>query len=556
MDTLDRETQTPNSGREQGGWITFPFIIGALAGLTLAGGGWVANLIVYLIEVFNLKSIDAAQVSNIVNGGSSLFPIVGAIIADSFLGCFSVISIFSCISLLGTGFLALTATLNSLRPQPCNDGSSFCKAPSKVQFLVLYAGIALASIGQGGTRFTLATMGANQFHKPQQQGIFFNWYFFTQYTASVVSSTAVVYIEDNLSWGLGFGICVAANFIGLAIFLLGNRFYLHDKPQGSPFMNIARVMVAAFKKRNFPLSSMGEDYYNEHNQAMTLDAAAPKKSFSFLNRASLKAEGDIGSDGSIAKTWSLCTVQHVEDMKTLIRIFPLWSSSILLGTPIAIQASLTILQALSMDRHLGQHFKIPAGSILVIELIFSSIFLTLIDRFLCPMWQKLTRKSPSALQRIGIGHVLNVLGMAVSALVESKRLKMVHAHHLQSQPNSIVAMLALWLFPQLVLVGIGEAFHFPGQVALYYQEFPASLRSTATAMIAMIIGISFYLSTAIIDFLRRVTSWLPDNINNGRLDHVYWALTVAGLLNFGYYLACARLYKYQNVEKEVADSSG
>lgn len=247
-------------------------------------------------------------------------------------------------------------------------------------------------------------------------------------------------------------------------------------------------------------------------------------------------------------------MQQVEDLKTLIRIFPLWSSSIFLGTPIGIQASLTILQALTMDRHLGQHFKIPAGSMIVVVLISTSIFLVLIDRFLHPTWRKLTGQPPSALQRIGVGHVLNVLGMAVSALVESKRLKMVH----ESQPNSIVPMLALWLFPQLVLVGIGEAFHFPGQVALYYQEFPASLRSTSTAMISLIIGISFYLSTAIIDLLRRVTSWLPDNINNGRLDNVYWALTVAGLLNFGYYLVCARWYKYQNVEKEVADhdSSG
>ncbi|XP_021278577.1 protein NRT1/ PTR FAMILY 2.7-like [Herrania umbratica] len=275
----------------------------------------------------------------------------------------------------------------------------------------------------------------------------------------------------------------------------------------------------------------------------------------FLNRASLKAEGDIGSDGSIAKPWSLCTVQHVEDLKSLIRIFPLWSSSIFLSIPIAIQGSLTILQALSMDRHLGQHFKIPAGSVAVIVLISTSIFLTLIDRFLCPMWQKLTRKPLSALQRIGVGHVLNVLGMAVSALVESKRLNRVHTHHLRSQPSSIVPMSALWLFPQLVLVGVGEAFHFPGQVALYYQEFPASLRSTATAMIAMIIGIAYYLSTAIIDLLRKVTSWLPDNINNGRLDTVYWTLTVVGMLNFGYFLACARLYKYQNAEKEVNDSS-
>ena len=167
------------------------------------------------------------------------------------------------------------------------------------------------------------------------------------------------------------------------------------------------------------------------------------------------------------------------------------------------------------------------------------------------MWQRLTRRSPRPLQKIGLGHVLNILSMTVSALVESKRLKIAQAHHLQDQPKSIVPMLALWLFPQLVLVGIGEAFHFPGQVALYYQEFPMSLKSTSTAMIALIIGISFYLSTALIDLVRRVTGWLPDNINAARLDNVYWLLVVGGVINFGYYLVCASLYKYQDVERGV-----
>ncbi|TYH62652.1 hypothetical protein ES332_D07G134600v1 [Gossypium tomentosum] len=549
MDTIDREIQAPNSGRKHCGWVTFPFITGAVLGLGLAGTGWMANLIIYLIQQFNVNAIDAAQVSNIVNGGSSLFPIVGAIIADSFLGCFSVITLFSSISLLGTVFIALTATLNSLRPTPCNGRlGSFCKDPSWVQFLVLYAGIALGSMGLGGTRFTLATMGANQFDNPQHQGIFFKWCFFSQYAASAVGATALVYIEDNLSWGLGFGLSVAANLLALLIFLLGNRFYLHDKPQGSPFLDIVRVMVAAFRKRNFSLSPMADDYYNP----ITVEGAPPNKAFRFLNRASLKAEGDIKTDGSgtIAKPWRLCSVQQVEDLKTLVRILPLWSSSIFLSTPVAIHSSLTVLQALNMDHHLGQHLKIPAGSILVIEIVACAIFLTLIDRLLWLTWQNLTRKSPSPLQRIGVGHVLNVLAMAVSALVESKRLKMVHHHDRdQSQPRS--SMLALWLVPQLSLVGIGEAFHCPGQVSLYYQEFPASLRSTATAMIALIIGIAFYLGTAIIDFVRRVTSWLPDNINNGRLDNVYWMLTVVGVLNFGYYLACSRSYKYQNVEKQV-----
>lgn len=117
-------------------------------------------------------------------------------------------------------------------------------------------------------------------------------------------------------------------------------------------------------------------------------------------------------------------------------------------------------------------------------------------------------------------------------------------------------MLVMWLFPQLALVGIGEAFHFPGQLQLCYQEFPASLRGTATAMVAMTIGIAFYMGTALIGLVRRVTGWLPDDINQGRLDNVYWMVVVIGVLNFGYYLLCAKLYKHQNVSKGVEGSSG
>jgi len=112
---------------------------------------------------------------------------------------------------------------------------------------------------------------------------------------------------------------------------------------------------------------------------------------------------------------------------------------------------MAVLQALVMDRSLGPHFKIPASSVIV--LISAPIFLTFLDRVLLPGWHKITGKSLMPLQRIGVGHVLTVLGMVVSALVESKRLKLAHVHD--------VSMSVLWLFPQLVLVGIGEAFHFP-----------------------------------------------------------------------------------------------
>ncbi|XVE59135.1 hypothetical protein DITRI_Ditri05aG0021400 [Diplodiscus trichospermus] len=538
---------TDQSISKKGGLITLLFISGTLSGVMLSGFGWLANLIVYLVQEFNVESINATQISNVVHGCINLIPILAAIIADSFLGNFSVVAISSFISSLGMILLTLTAKLSSLKPPPCETGSSLCQTPSKAQYAILYLSMAMASAGLGGSRYTLATMGANQLDKPKDKETFFNWFFFTVFTSCIISSTVIVYVEDSISWELGYGICFAANFVALAIFMAGYGFYRFDKPRGSPFTGLLRVVVAAVRKRKLLLSSRSEDYYHEHDGTNKVLPATPKQSFRFLNRAALKTDGDIHGDGSIARPWKLCSLQQVEDLKTLIRLFPIWSSGIFLATPIAIQSSITVIQALSMDRHLGSHFQIPAASIIVVVLISSSIFVAMFDRFLFPTWQKLTGRPLMPLRRIGLGHVINVASMAISAMVESKRLKTAHAHHLESQSGAIVPMAVWWLFPQLVVVGIGDALHFPGQAALYYQEFPVSLRSTATAMVSLVVGIAFYVSTALIDLIRNVTGWLPENINSGRLDNLYWILVVAGALNFTYFLVCAKLYNYQNM---------
>ncbi|KAH6814076.1 nitrate excretion transporter1 [Perilla frutescens var. frutescens] len=543
---MDEAARLSPRGR-RGGWITFPFIIGAMACLTLASGGWVSNLIVYLIQEFNIKSISAAKIYNFVNGSIALFPIVGAVIADSFVGCFSVIWFSSLLSVLGVLLLVLTAAIDHLRPPSCENGSNPCKYPSQLQFAVLYLGLALASLGNAGTRFTIASMGADQFDRAKHQGIFFNWYIFTMYTATVISSTAIVYVEDNYSWTWGFSICAVANVLGLALLFSGTRFYRLIKPRGSPFRSLACVVVAAISRRKLKLSDKNEDYNchgsgsdEDHTKTSAKDNV-PTHFFRFLNRAALKTEGDTTQD-----PWKLCTVQEVENLKSLIKILPLWSTGLSLCTPLAIQLSLTVIQALTMDRRLGSHFKIPAGSMPVFILASTSLSIFIIDRLALPLWEKITKRPLTLLQRVGIGHVLTIASMAVSAAVETKRLNVAQSMNLQNKANNTVPISALWLVPQLAIAGVGEAFHFPGQIAFYYQEFPDSLKSTSTAAVAMFIGIAFYISNAMIGLIRSVTEWLPDNINNGRLDNLYWLCCILGGFNFAYYLICSSFYKYQS----------
>ncbi|XP_071688406.1 protein NRT1/ PTR FAMILY 2.7-like [Rutidosis leptorrhynchoides] len=550
---MNAEQQTLNAP-SKGGWITFPFLIATMAGLTLAVGGWFNNMIVYLVNEFNVKSIDAAQIANIVVGYGSFISIGAAILADSFIGPFTVIFMSSMLSSVGLILLTLTATVDSLKPLPCENGSNLCVGPTHGQLAILYTSLALSLLGLSGTRFTLAAMGADQFDNPKHQEVFINWHIFTMFVGMLVSGVGIVYVEDNVSWGVGYGLCVASNIIGLGIFVLGKRYYRLLKTRSSPFTRLACVAVAAFRKRKVFLSSKSEDYMQDQGaQETEIIRTTPTNSLKFLNHAALVTDGDTTSDGFIKKPWNLCTIQQVEDLKTLIKISPLWSTGILLNTPITIMMGLVVLQALTMNRHLNHHIEIPAGSMTTIILLSSSISLALLEHLLLPAFRKLTSISLTPLQITGVGHALTISTMAIAALVESKRLAMARSHNLDG--NSIVPMSVFWLVPQLALVGAAEAFHFPAQVSLYYQEFPKSLKSMAVAMVGTFVGIAFLLGTAVVDFLRRITGWLPNGINEGRIDNVYWVLSVFGLINFGYFLLCSLLYKCQNVAKEDLDRS-
>ncbi|TVU18852.1 hypothetical protein EJB05_34967 [Eragrostis curvula] len=529
---VDQEAQE-KAGRKKGGWITLPFIAGSMLGLGLAINGTTSNLLVYLLKEYNVESIDAAQIANIVRGSLNLVPVAGAVVSDSYFGCFPVILAGTAVNVLAFVLFTLTAALPSLRPPHCaSPPGAACQHGTPGQLAVLYAAVCLLAIGTGGTRFNVATMGADQFGSAREQDTFFNWYFVFLYASFMIGDTAVVYLQDGVSWAIGFGVCLATTAASFVLLIVGMRYYRMPAPKGSPYTELARVVVAAVRKARVNDGAVGRVQYYVGDGAVA-DADSD---------AMITASDDNLTDTSgfhRANGWRLCTVQQVEDLKSLLGVLPLWSSGILVSVSIGVMIGLAILQALAMDRSLGAHFKIPAGSITVSMLAAFIAATPVFDRAVFPLWRRATGTLPTPLQRVGLGHVVNVAGMVAAALVERRRLRIVHAHGGEATPT----MSALWLVLPLGIVGAGEALHFPGNMAFYYQEFPKTLRSTATAMAPLLIALGFYVSTVFVDVVRRVTAWLPDNINQGRLDNVYWAVAVVTAANFAYFLICVTLYK-------------
>ncbi|KAK8949705.1 Nitrate transporter 1.7 [Platanthera zijinensis] len=79
------------------------------------------------------------------------------------------------------------------------------------------------------------------------------------YVASIIGSTTIMFVEDSLSWGIGFRICVALTAGGLVMMIARMRFYRRTKAWGSAFTEPARVVVDVVRKRKTPLSPSSLD---------------------------------------------------------------------------------------------------------------------------------------------------------------------------------------------------------------------------------------------------------------------------------------------------------
>ncbi|KAI4336046.1 hypothetical protein L6164_014622 [Bauhinia variegata] len=83
------------------------------------------------------------------------------------------------------------------------------------------------------------------------------------------------------------------------------------------------------------------------------------------------------------------------------------------------------------------------------------------------------------------------------------------------------------------------------------EEFPENMRSFAGSLFFCAMAVSSYLSTALISVIHHATAksstgnWLPQDLNKGRLDYFYYGIAVLEAVNLGYFLLCAKWYKYK-----------
>lgn len=516
------------------------------------------NLVIYLTKKLHQGTVTSSN--NVTNwvGTVWMTPVLGAYIADAYLGRYLTFVIASAIYLAGMSLLTVAVSVPGLKPPRCVETDmADCKKASTLQLAVFFGALYTLAVGTGGTKPNISTIGADQFDDfdPKEKGhklSFFNWWMFSIFFGTLFANTILVYIQDNVGWTLGYGLPTAGLAISIVIFLAGTPFYRHRVPSGSPFTRMAKVIIAALRKWKTPVPTDPKELYE-----LDLEEYAKKGKFRidstptlrFLNKACVKT----GSKDP----WMLCSVTQVEETKQMLRMIPILIATFVPSTMIAQINTLFVKQGTTLDRGIGS-FNIPPASLTGFVTISMLVSVVLYDRFFVTMMRRLTKnpRGITLLQRMGIGLVFHIFIMMVASLVERRRLSVAKDHGVVESGGQ-VPLSILILLPQFILMGTADAFLEVAKIEFFYDQAPESMKSLGTSYSMTSLGIGNFLSSFLLTTVSHITKkhghhgWILNNLNASHLDYYYAFFAILNFLNFIFFVVVTKYYVYK---AEVSDS--
>lgn len=495
----------------------------------------------------------AAVQVNLFEGTCYLTPLLGAWLADGLWGRYKTILIFSAFYFLGMLLLSFTAAIPGLTPATGDDATAF-------QSALLYSSLYLVALASGGIKPNVSPFGAEQFsdsdpRDKREKKSFFNWFYFFVNIGSLLAVTVVVWVQENIGWAIGFAIPAGCMAIAIMLFIAGSPLYKHTLPTESPLSRVFNVVWSAYKRRH--LKEDPQDVEGLTTPLLVSSHAGTgiprNESLQWLNQAINAPTPAVTPAAATASSPRLrtFTAAQVEEVKLVLRMLPVFFTTILYWSVYMQMGSFFVEQGYFMDRTFDlpnhQQFTIPAASLAMVNTLAIVILIPVYDRLLIPMLRKLNMKI-TLLQRIGWGLAVCIFSMLAAAFVERKRLDLDAEGHLLS---------VWWQTPQYLLVGLSEVFTSIGQMEFFYDQAPDVMRSCSMALQLLSVALGSYLSGALVwgagrltaSFDRHREGWLPKDINKGRLDLFFLLLALLMAMNLAWFLWVAVNYEYKKEEQ-------
>ncbi|XP_059130265.1 solute carrier family 15 member 1 [Peromyscus eremicus] len=183
-----------------------------------------------------------------------LTPILGALIADSWLGKFKTIISLSIVYTIGQAVISVSS-INDLTDHN-HDGTPDI-LPVHVALSMI--GLVLIAFGTGGIKPCVSAFGGDQFEEGQekQRNRFFSIFYLAINAGSLLSTiiTPILRVQQcgihsqQACYPLAFGVPAALMAVSLIVFVLGSRMYKKVQPQGNIMSKVAKCIGFAIKNR-------------------------------------------------------------------------------------------------------------------------------------------------------------------------------------------------------------------------------------------------------------------------------------------------------------------
>ena len=163
-----------------------------------------------------------------ISTGTCFFtPVIGGWLADTFLGRYN--TIYGCSLFYVVGTALLTATTYSF---PAGYALS---VESKEGFLAV--SLILIAIGTGGIKANVSPLGADLVEDggPEAVQKFFDWFYWFIQMGSLISVTAVVYVQQEVSFFYGYLITAFSMALAIILLVVGRKHYIL-KPLGESYL--------------------------------------------------------------------------------------------------------------------------------------------------------------------------------------------------------------------------------------------------------------------------------------------------------------------------------
>ncbi len=200
------------------------YIIGNEACERFCFYGMKAILMVYMIDVLLMSKNSAQEIVHLFNAVIYILPLLGAWIADRFLGRYKTILYISLLYCVGNGVLATTALTPDI----------------ELKKIILFAGLFIIALGTGGIKPCVSAFVGDQAtgYDSQTMTRVYSAFYWSINFGSFFAMLFIPFIRDN--WGYGIAFAIPGVFMALStlVFWLGHPTYRHKEPAQPHFFSI------------------------------------------------------------------------------------------------------------------------------------------------------------------------------------------------------------------------------------------------------------------------------------------------------------------------------